>query len=121
MKYNLVAEKNRMYTTEEDLIKANSEDTRQQILASTLGGVSNKRVETLGALAIEREKAKYEMNSSLETLCHVLVVIATKTYENNAIATITISIIWYVISPVNPVLGMKKNGAPITIKIVAYW
>jgi hypothetical protein len=40
----------------DDLIKANSEDTRQQILASTLGNVSGKRVETLGALALEREK-----------------------------------------------------------------
>lgn len=40
----------------DDLIKANSEDARQQILASTLGGISGKRVDTLGALAIEKEK-----------------------------------------------------------------
>ena len=40
----------------DDLIKANSEDARQQILANTLGGISGKRVDTLGALAIEKEK-----------------------------------------------------------------
>lgn len=40
----------------DDLIKANSQEARQTILANTLGSVSNKRVETLGALAIEKEK-----------------------------------------------------------------
>jgi hypothetical protein len=42
----------------DELIKANSEDARQAILASTLGSVSSKRVETLGALALEKEKTK---------------------------------------------------------------
>ena len=42
----------------DDLIKANSEQARQEILASTLGSVSGKRVDTLGALAIEKEKTK---------------------------------------------------------------
>jgi hypothetical protein len=40
----------------DDLIKANSEQARQEILASTLGNIGGKRVETLGALAIEKEK-----------------------------------------------------------------
>jgi N-acetylneuraminic acid mutarotase len=40
----------------DDLIKANSEEARQQILGNTLGGISGKRVDTLGALAIEKEK-----------------------------------------------------------------
>jgi hypothetical protein len=38
------------------LIKANSQDARQQILASSLGNIGGKRVDTLGALAIEKEK-----------------------------------------------------------------
>jgi hypothetical protein len=38
------------------LIQANSEEARQAILASTLGSVSSKRVETLGNLALEKEK-----------------------------------------------------------------
>jgi hypothetical protein len=39
-----------------DLINANSEQARQQILANTLGSVATKRVDTLGTLALEREK-----------------------------------------------------------------
>jgi hypothetical protein len=33
------------------------------------------------------EKAKYERNSNLETVCHVLVTLATITYEKSATAT----------------------------------
>ena len=40
----------------DDLIKANSEQARQEILASTLGNIGGKRIETLGALAVEKEK-----------------------------------------------------------------
>lgn len=39
-----------------ELIKANSEDARQAILASTLGGISKSRVDSFGAIALEREK-----------------------------------------------------------------
>jgi hypothetical protein len=40
----------------DELIKANSEDARQMILASSLGNISGKRVDSLAALAIEKEK-----------------------------------------------------------------
>lgn len=40
----------------DDLIKASSADARQKILADTLGGISNTRVQTLGAVALEKEK-----------------------------------------------------------------
>jgi hypothetical protein len=38
------------------LLKANSEQARQQILANALGGVSQARVQTFGNIALEREK-----------------------------------------------------------------
>ncbi len=38
------------------LIKAQSETSRQQILANALGGVSQARVQTFGNIALEREK-----------------------------------------------------------------
>jgi len=38
------------------LLKANSEESRQKILANALGGVSQARVQTFGNIALEREK-----------------------------------------------------------------
>ena len=38
------------------LLKANSEESRQRILANALGGVSQARVQTFGNIALEREK-----------------------------------------------------------------
>lgn len=38
------------------LIKANSEDARQAIIASTLGNIGKSRVDSFGAIALEREK-----------------------------------------------------------------
>lgn len=38
------------------LLKANSEEARQRILANALGGVSQARVQTFGNIALEREK-----------------------------------------------------------------
>lgn len=38
------------------LLKANSEEARQKILANALGGVSQARVQTFGNIALEREK-----------------------------------------------------------------
>ena len=66
------------------------------------------------------ENTKYEMNSSRETLCHVLVMSALKTYENSATATSNIIMMWYVTSAENPTLGIKNNGAATTINIVVY-
>lgn len=40
----------------DSLLKANSEQARQQILANALGGVSQARVQTFGNIALEREK-----------------------------------------------------------------
>lgn len=38
------------------LLKANSEEARQKILANALGGVSQARVQSFGNIALEREK-----------------------------------------------------------------
>jgi hypothetical protein len=38
------------------LLKANSEESRQRILANALGGVSQARVQSFGNIALEREK-----------------------------------------------------------------
>jgi hypothetical protein len=38
------------------LLRANSEESRQRILANALGGVSQARVQTFGNIALEREK-----------------------------------------------------------------
>ena len=38
------------------LLKSNNENTRQQILANALGGVSQARVQGLSDIALEREK-----------------------------------------------------------------
>lgn len=40
----------------DSLLKANSEESRQKILANALGGVSQARVQTFGNIALEREK-----------------------------------------------------------------
>ena len=40
----------------DELLKAQDEQSRQQILANALGGVSQARVQTFGNIALEREK-----------------------------------------------------------------